>query len=551
MGDEMMNSRIEDIKKDFELLIKDGNVGFYNRCEVIEIFGIRDNIFFNIFTIAIFESSEIIKDQEKFLTKKIREFSKINNVKWGIKRSIINLKDSKNFFVNLIEKNEFKLNAKILEISTIFFQQKKYIPSDHILKNIQVNQILKNNFSNGSYIIEGFDLEKKELEFLKENPVLLNKFSEEVSEIIPIKIGSVSDRLGNIIFQFPITIVEIGKNVIKPDKGLEIDFFYNDKLEDIPALKVIMINQFDDNILDMKIQEVNKEKKIKIEMSISNIVEMKILNSNNLILYSDIFNTIKRMETAINILNEQKRVFKIRDEIIKVPNSELVKIKAIGEIQNLDNFINSRMYERDLLSLEHNKQFIQYHRDEHEKSLKDLRTLISQYSENGVYLWDPFLSALDIKETLYFTPHSNVPLRAITNLKKSENFFKNEKLKKNLKSRNIKIKKLKRKISRNYYRIKDIENYIKEFKKDKKEYLFLDLEVRTKWENYGQDFHDRFIIFPLEKPKVWSLGTSINSLGKSHHILQEVKNAQHILNTFNKLWDELNRGECIVWKSMG
>ena len=56
------------------------------------------------------------------------------------------------------------------------------------------------------------------------------------------------------------------------------------------------------------------------------------------------------------------------------------------------------------------------------------------------------------------------------------------------------------------------------------------------------------IIFPSEKPKVWSLGASINQLGESHHILQEVKNAQHIVNAFDKLWEELSSEECLIWK---
>jgi len=88
-----------------------------------------------------------------------------------------------------------------------------------------------------------------------------------------------------------------------------------------------------------------------------------------------------------------------------------------------------------------------------------------------------------------------------------------------------------------------------EFEKDEKEFLFLNLEIRGKIGANGYDFHDRFLIFPLEQPKVWSLGISVNQLGGSHHILHEVKNAQHILNAFNKLWNELNSKECLIWKS--
>lgn len=128
------------------------------------------------------------------------------------------------------------------------------------------------------------------------------------------------------------------------------------------------------------------------------------------------------------------------------------------------------------------------------------------------------MSAIDIKNTLYYIKNTYVPMKAISGLKQSKN---------------------KRKVK---------QEMLNEFKKDKQNFLFLNLEVRGKIGYHGYDFHDRFIIFPFEKPKVWSLGASVNKLGTSHHILQEVKNAQHIVNAFDKLWDELNSEECLVWK---
>lgn len=51
-----------------------------------------------------------------------------------------------------------------------------------------------------------------------------------------------------------------------------------------------------------------------------------------------------------------------------------------------------------------------------------------------------------------------------------------------------------------------------------------------------------------EKPRVWSIGTSINSLGKKHHIIQSVEHPQIIVDAFEELWDELDSEECLVWK---
>ena len=79
----------------------------------------------------------------------------------------------------------------------------------------------------------------------------------------------------------------------------------------------------------------------------------------------------------------------------------------------------------------------------------------------------------------------------------------------------------------------------------------LNLEYRIQFSNYGWKFHDRFLIFPgnkIEKPRVYALGTSINSFGTEHNILQLVSHPQPVIDAFDELWDSLNNLECIVWK---
>ena len=56
------------------------------------------------------------------------------------------------------------------------------------------------------------------------------------------------------------------------------------------------------------------------------------------------------------------------------------------------------------------------------------------------------------------------------------------------------------------------------------------------------------LIEESNKPQVWSLGSSVNSLGKKHHIIQCVEHPQMIVDTFEVLWDELSDPECLVWK---
>lgn len=52
----------------------------------------------------------------------------------------------------------------------------------------------------------------------------------------------------------------------------------------------------------------------------------------------------------------------------------------------------------------------------------------------------------------------------------------------------------------------------------------LKIEFRTIRDNYGFAFNDRFIMmrYKINRDRVWSLGSSINSIGKEHSILHIV-----------------------------
>lgn len=522
-GLDKINSQ-KDINVDFDLLIEDGVVGFYNRCEIIEIFGIKEKDVFNIFTLMTLEKSKDTYEINEYLTDKLKKFSGNNDIKWGICRHIVSIDRCKKIYENLY-KSELNISGSKSKTGKLTLQRKQYISPNTSLEKIQLNNILKNNFHNGSYIIEAFDVEKDNLKFIIENPVLLNKFSEDISEIIPIRIGSLSDRLGNIIIQFPISIFKTEISLVKPDKGFNLMLKYDENIKQIPCLKIIAFNKFENLILDFKSCHIEKE--ASIEMSTSKDVDIKIINpNNNLILYSNSFTTLKGFDFTAEIESNQDRIFEINGELQRIKVKYLDKSSKLKNTdKDIDKWIFNRKYEEELKSLEEKKSFIQYYGNvinDNEKAVNDVRGLIEKYGREGVFLWDPYLDVEDVKKILYYTPYSNVPLKAITNLKNIQGYSKSEV-----------IGKMKA-----------------EFEKDNSEYLFMSLEVRSKFGNHGWDFHDRFIIFPLERPKVWSLGISVNQLGKSHHILQEVRNAQHILNAFNKLWNELEGDECLVWKSI-
>jgi hypothetical protein len=78
----------------------------------------------------------------------------------------------------------------------------------------------------------------------------------------------------------------------------------------------------------------------------------------------------------------------------------------------------------------------------------------------------------------------------------------------------------------------------------------LQLEFRSRYGGAGWGFHDRFIIFPRAHGSAlaWSLGTSINSFGDEHHILQKVLHGEPIAQAFEDLWGRLQDEKYLIWK---
>ncbi len=503
-------------------------IGNYTHCEIIEIFGIENKSSFNIFTLVVFQNGDYREIQEDFLTNGLQKLN--NSIKCGIAKRVLTIGEVIEFFELLKNKEKHKFYEK-LDIKNLKLLENQYVKADRdTYKKVQLNNVLKNNFFNGSYVFEFFDEKKENVKFLLENVKLLEEFSNEVNKILPINIANISDRLGNIVFQLSINLFKVDissivdRSVSNPKfQGFEIDIISNNIINN---LELNLYEEYDNVVtLQKSVDIINNRAILNFDDSFGTFIEI-FNKKDKILLCKEQVHIMKNMHLEMHIVEHQKRIFKLNNKIeqVEVVNNSTQNIGKDKKVYR--DWIAERIYENELSLLEKDRYFVQYWRktedrnlpkeERHKKALKDLHYLIDKYGKNGVYLWDPYLSAEDIKKTLYYCRYAYVLLRAITALKAECKYEMKEK-----------------------------------FEVDDKDKLFLNLEVRAKVGNYGFNFHDRFIIFPGNydtKPRVWSLGTSINSFGKEHHILQEVKHAVHILNTFNELWNELNHQECIVWK---
>jgi hypothetical protein len=77
------------------------------------------------------------------------------------------------------------------------------------------------------------------------------------------------------------------------------------------------------------------------------------------------------------------------------------------------------MYRDEVFKLKQQRKFLHYnprHGDrsiEHKRALDDIRSLIGTYGEHGAWLWDPYLSAYDILDTLVYCQYVGVDLRGM------------------------------------------------------------------------------------------------------------------------------------------
>jgi len=534
---------------EIDLLLQPGVLGFYDRIEVIEIFSIDEaGAAGNILTLMIAEESgSSTFPEETYLTDKLIKVNSLKKWRFGIKKYYLSLEQLSMKVVSLTQKNP--LGNKQKEIRNLIRLDKKFSPPNSY-EIVPLNNILKNNFHNGSYLIEWLDKGKENHLDLLLDPISLNTLSEEISKILPIFISPLSDRIGNFILQIPVDIL-ISRFGLSSDSD---NYLLNCKIawhmKSTPRDLIINCRLTEeDKLCDGYHTVILSSEDTETIFPITNArghIGTVWDPENNLILSqtrpSAFITPRGKITTSVSVMKE--RILPSKNGEIKVgisvPDN---RIKNMNKIQLPVDWTEQRIYENDSDSLKKSRKFVQYNPKGKDKTvskkdaLADLLYLISEHGANSVWLWDPYLNDQDIFSTLLFNRHSQSSMRAITSLELPPN-QEEDNGKENANSKNDIIECYKNKFN-------EISS------ESKKTFNF---EFRCKVGNNGWSFHDRFIIFPgigyQQKTKAWSLGTSVNSFGTSHHILQQVTDAQLIANAFMELWDSLSKDECLIWRNI-
>jgi hypothetical protein len=521
------------LQQDYATLATTGNIAFYESCEVTQLFLCdKERRVYNLFTLANFEEKPFIATNKQFLTKGLLKVT--NTLGIGIQRYWLDLTGAVATFDTLIHTNQWDCQGDTsLILPTLTPLPKQFIPANDS-SSVRVNSVLKNNFDNGAYLLEFFDESKEYVDvlFAVENVDTLNRLAAQIKDILPIDLAVARDRLGNILFEFPIHLLASTSQASKQWNGVNVQLGWHSKLALLPDCLLQVEAKLDHVYTGSTIDVYGGQASQPVLIgNITGLTSIKIWRKNPLLLLS-IFNGtyIQDIDFDIGIINHEPRTFLSQGQQYEVQVQSADRQRSI-QSRTYGQHVQNALYTAEREALTQQLAFKQYFVGSRTEALTDLRTLLNRHGKRGAYLWDPFLTAADILATLFFCKYDGVPLRAIGSDNKSTKIVNGNKGKSPTDV---------------------IQDEAAVFASDVLSKVNLQLEFRLQHGTYGYAFHDRFLIFPAgndKRPLAYSLGTSVNSAGTSHHILQEVSHPQRIVDAFTQLWDALADPVCLVWKA--
>ena len=507
------------------------SIGNFKCIEFFEVIGIKDNNPpFNIFSLVVAHETDLPLTEKEKITPNLIKLKADKSLKFGVFKRIISIEDFLNIISYLVTLGSNEDNGTKLCYGHLKAIPPVYVPPLERGKN-EFLGLLKNNFFGGSHLFEWFDESKEYVAPLIDNFAALDEFSEKLQEYLPIKIDTHSDRLGNIIVQIPcatvaFTIERRDKHSHQLLSNLAVSPHFSGEIN----FSGIFWREQHGSIIDFQ----------KISLVIGeNIIPFQQINGSGYYVIWDENNQIicsggqvrfvpEYINCSINIHENSQRILKLPNGKEKRINIFTPKSKSqIGnKTKDYRNWVRNRFLKIEKQELHDTLKLRQFKRDMRQEALDFLRELIEEYGKNGIYLWDPYLNAKDLLETVFFSPYANSPIKALTGLKIAPQENKTSSYKADLAN--------------------EINQAIRQAG-------WLNLTFVNADRSKVGDFHDRFIIFPqaIDEPvRAWSLGTSVNSLGKSHHIIQEVEDGQIIADVFEEMWEQSICNESnILWKS--
>ncbi|AJX71848.1 VPA1262 family N-terminal domain-containing protein [Burkholderia pseudomallei] len=477
--------------------------------------------------------------------------------KFGISRFRVSPECVNEALRHLQSTSEWKLTSTPLKVGKLTAVPPQFVPSDSHVSH-PWNGILKNNFFDGSHVLELFDREKTDHRFLHSEPKLLSKLAELVRPYVPMGIDGLSDRIGNILIQLPITVVATKFGSHQDGNFAFEPVWY----PDAPARPLrVSWEVYEDATIE-------NFSSLAVSAGVANLPLHSKRSGARYIVWDDANSVILGASAQSAFFSGEFTVTShtinpTTREFVKPPldgsNAEPVSLPVTnappppsGPSSNpREPWRSERIFRDNLHALRARKEFVQYKGPTgagRREALADIELLMKMHGRNGVWLWDPYLAANDVLNTLFMCPWHSADLRGLSD-GKTPPACKHCGKRPDESPGNVPHECTGKLEDPERLPWELEQRRILEASKGNCEGLKLEFRVRDG--GAGWPFHDRFLIFPAAPvgAMAWSLGTSVNSLGQQHHILQKVPDGELIREAFLDLWNSLDGSNHLVWKT--
>lgn len=555
IGTEMCNW-----ERALELLIDSGSIGVYRYCQVnqIVLHDMLSNVAWNYFTNVHFSSGYIDKMESTLLVPPVslNKHLKLYVSQYSMKMSAFKECVRSALSTGVWNYTDSKINAGD-QIDGAFQTPVKYVaendPTGCLYNNVipLESALYGSNFSGNYYIFEIFARGDQLKKLLSATEV---KRIQEVLHRCKLnyRLDQLTDRIGNVVCKFEIETLKVTPKRLGA-YGMVYSYELSPYIKHSVNLHFHVEQEHDRLLYTYTDEDVCLEPGESIEKGVDanqcrttmTITDLK----TDLVLFrasadQSLYSGYRGQITPGTIVASPTREYRtvMLDKVeYHIPMSG---VSMAGRLEYLVEMTGAgeRQQDWEYAFFKKQKFFNVYTSGEHEQAILDIRSII-----NGRLLWDlqeikiidPYLAPKDILNTAAFCEKQGIRVRCITNLHTIS------------RNRDAKADVLSKECDSDEY-----NKILKSFRKQLEDGLGtntdLRLSFRTVHGNSGCSFHDRYLIlkFKINKTRVWSLGTSINSVGRSHHIIQIVEVPTLIDAFFDDIWEQTEKRECIIYDYM-
>ncbi len=495
------------------------------------------------------------KTNRVYLTNGLKTLK--SGIKVAICKQIISVEKVKEIVKKAIDEQIWQNDEDKARLDSVFLTNAQFVPEtdptgDAVsdLTMIPVNYALYGNtFNGGYYIVDLFSSKQFFDEMLDATDIMdIQYIMNNVG--LQYNIMRLSDRVGNIVCRFDIEVITHKNTKMSPEGGISGEIRLNEKYNNrILTCLFVVIQENDGTIISHTIEKftLNEDNPTYEYIIGPNRYHNRIMmvdSESNLIYYAAERDYSYGSNYYSLILPQQYSVQSSKREVDFYGRKRSIDITNMGGMGDI--CVPKEVYETEKRqqkwkdAYNADKHFFSYFESgENERAIQVIINIINSidllWDLKLIWLIDPYLSAEDILNTVVYSQKKGIKIRCLTDLGSiQENKHTRVRCKEGL---------------TNYQSVK--ENYKSILEAAIPLNSDLDIEFRTVYGGNGSKFHDRYVVcqYGINKCRAWSLGTSVNAIGKNHHIIQIVESPNEVLRIIQNMWDKTDGERGLIFKN--